>query len=75
MVSTVARDGVEVTDLGEQGELYSVACIHCGKRVFRFSDNLFRVNAAGYGCGDVTFTCPLCNGKTKVIGNGEIQAG
>ena len=69
MVSTVARDGVEVTDLGEQGELYSVACIHCDKQVFRFSGSLF------YDSGKATLVCPNCGGITEVTGNGRIQTG
>jgi hypothetical protein len=73
--ATMARDRVVDTDMGEQEELYAVACIHCGKRVFRFSENLFKLTATGYGSGDITLHCPACGGSTIVQGNGEIRTG
>jgi hypothetical protein len=45
-------DRVVDNDKGEQEELYAVVCIHCGKRVFRFSENLFKLTATGYRSGD-----------------------
>jgi endogenous inhibitor of DNA gyrase (YacG/DUF329 family) len=68
---------MQIDDAKEQNdeELYSVACIHCGKRVFRFSNSLLKMTAVGYGSGEITLICPACGGSTRVIGNGEIRTG
>jgi hypothetical protein len=71
----MARDNVSNAATEYPEELHSVACIHCGKKVFTFSKNLFHLNRTGYGSGDVTLICPLCGGTTEVWGNGTIKAG
>jgi ribosomal protein L37E len=52
-----------------EDELYSVACIECGKKVFKFSKNYLS------DCGELTLVCSSCGETTKVTGNGEIRRG
>ena len=51
----------------DQGEIYTVGCIHCNNRVFRFSQNYL------VDCGRVVLICPACGQYTEVTGNGEIR--
>ena len=53
----------------EQQNLYVVGCVICGKQVFRFSQNYLT------DCGEISLVCPECGQRTKVDGNGTIQAG
>jgi endogenous inhibitor of DNA gyrase (YacG/DUF329 family) len=53
---------IDSQEIMEDPELIAVACIHCGKAVFKFSHNALR--STSYDGPMIVLKCPFCEKET-----------
>jgi len=68
----MADDKEALDDSLKKQEIIEIACVHCGKTLFKFSKNALNFDKNGYG--EIKLICPHCNSLTKYSSNGRIEA-
>lgn len=67
-----AIDAQGVKRRAHEPTMLAFGCIHCGKMIFKFSDNLIMRDTVKQ---DILFECPRCGKTTLLMGDDEMKPG